>query len=1149
MAHIILRKNPLQPNEREIIPVKSGISVREAIVSALGSADFELPVLVSLNDIALMRCDWSRKINESDCITVANLAAGDINFHTAMAIFNPTFWLSTLSYAALPLLIPLPVMPASMKSPEPVFSLAGKQNTHKLMQPIEVAYGRNILYPSYAARPYSCYKSNQQYLYQLLCLGQGHFEIHGIKIEDTEISSFHEIQYEIVPPGGEVTLFPDNVVTVEEVGGLELFGENETEFKIYGPFSVCPSGTKTNLIEYDVTLPQGLYFMQKNGGLANFIIDFLIEAQKIDDHGSPLGDWFYLDRIQHIELGSNQPHRLTYSVNVPEGRYQIRGQRIGDKDLRTKAVNTIIWEAARAFIPSKKEYGDVTMLAIVAQASNNLNNNTASKINVDATRKLKYRKDGAWTWGPTRGIAWAFFDLLTSQYGGQIPENYIDIDELDVLDTVWESRNEHFDYIFNQKTTVWESAKTIARCGRAVPVINGSQISLVRDSQQSIPMGVFGVDNIVSDSFKWDVSLFDPFENDSVEITYVNPETGNEESILCLPPGSQGANPDKLTFSGCTDRNHAYREGLYIAMCRRLLRETVSFKTGMEGYNPSFGDLIYVSYPLPKWGISGHVTGRSGNTLHLSEPVEFAQGETSYIILRKNDGSGDGPIPVTPVEGDPKSVMLNNPPVYPYDFDSAGREPVLFAFGAGENWSRRCKITEISPSGDDSVDITCVVHDEGIYQFDTVSAPPPNSVSNPPTAPALPVIKYLNVSPDPAQPTTISIAWSPAVGATSYLLQASFDGVNWVDATATTGTTHIWATGRVGMTWLRVCGYSPYGKGNWFTWSGEVGLPVGQPFDVDGLALASEFTGTSARIKWNPSDDADSYLVKVYRDGKTMLLREEETLSPEYAYTIEMMRHDGEPERKLHFEVVAKNSLGESETPAAISVENPVPARITEGLTSYIVADTSEYSVFRLNWPMSGDTDFSGYRVWGSVYSGFEADNASLKTVTTANQTDITLSKVSRSAVISSISKSSKAVVTALDHGFRNGEKIIISDVSGMTEVNGHVYTIKNATANTFEIYQDVYNSGAGIVFRFDESAGVPVSPVNIGFEEPVNSDASGVIIGIAPVDSSNFNAYVSGGKAEITPVEPVSSKYYWRVAALDVWGTKFNVSPEQTAQ
>lgn len=70
------------------------------------------------------------------------------------------------------------------------------------------------------------------------------------------------------------------------------------------------------------------------------------------------------------------------------------------------------------------------------------------------------------------------------------------------------------------------------------------------------------------------------------------------------------------------------------------------------------------------------------------------------------------------------------------------------------------------------------------------------SVTNPPDIPLLPVIKYLNVSPDPTEPTTIIIAWSPAVGATSYLLQASFDGTHWVDATATTGTTHTWATGR-----------------------------------------------------------------------------------------------------------------------------------------------------------------------------------------------------------------------------------------------------------------------------------------------------------------------------------------------------------------
>lgn len=1153
MAHIIVRKNPLQPHDREIIPIQSGISVRDALISAFGSAEFELPTLVSLNDTALMRADWGVDVKDGDCIIVSVLPSGGVS-DALMAFAN---WPVYSYYKITDLMghiIPMPKIPGTLPTPDPVFTLSGQQNTAKLMQPIEVAYGRNRLYPSYAARPYACYKSNQQFLYQLLCLGQGYFDVHSIKIEDTDISSFQEVQYEIVPPGGQITLFPDNVITVDEVAGLELFGDNQEEFTVYGPYVVCPSGSKTNLIEYDVTLPQGLYFMNKNGGMENFIIDFLIEAQAIDDNGVATGSWFYLDKIEHFEMATNQPQRFTFSVPVTEGRYQIRGQRIGPKDMRSKAINTIIWEAARAFLPSKKDYGDVTILAVIAQATNSLSNNTSSKINVDATRKIKYRENGAWTWGPTRGIAWAFFDLFTAKYGAQISENYIDIDELDTLNAIWESRNEHFDYVFNQKTTIWEAAKTIARCGRAVPIINGSQISLVRDAPQSIPMGVFGVENIVRDSFKWEVSLYDPSEPDSVELAFVNPTTGKEETILCIPPGSEGANPEKVTLSGCTERNHAYHEGLYVAMCQYLLRETVSFQTGMEGYNPSFGDLIAVSYPLPKWGVSGYVTGRSGNTFYLSEEVVFESGVTSYILLRKNDGTGDGPIPVTPVSGNTYAVYLNNAPVYPYDFDDAGKEPVLFAFGPGDEWSRLCKITEISPSGDETVDISCVVYDEGVFQYDSLDAPAIGSVTNPPDIPLLPVIKYLNVSPDPTEPTTIIIAWSPAVGATSYLLQASFDGTHWVDATATTGTTHTWATGRVGMTYLRVCGYSPSGKGNWFNWSGMVGASFGAPFDVEGLSLAADFVGNYAKIKWNEVVDADSYRIKVYRDGTSVFLREEETTYTDYTYTIDMMRQDGTPDRNLHFEVWGKNGSGYSETAATLDATNPAPAQITTGFTSAKILETSEVTIYRLGWPAITPSDLDGYRVWGSTTSGFTVAASTLRTVTTSNQVEITLSKVARSAVITNISKAAAAVVTAPGHGFNNDEQVIISDVVGMTAVNGNTYTVKNKTADTFQIWALAGSSGTGIIFEFDElGAYVPTDGIRLEFSEPVyTGGSSGGTTALVPVNSSGFGTYVpgiSGGVATITPVEVVTSKFYWRVAAVDIWGPEYNASPEQTAQ
>src|SRR6056300_430746 len=56
------------------------------------------------------------------------------------------------------------------------------------------------------------------------------------------------------------------------------------------------------------------------------------------------------------------------------------------------------------------------------------------------------------------------------------------------------------------------------------------------------------------------------------------------------------------------------------------------------------------------------------------------------------------------------------------------------------------------------------------------------------------------------------------------------------------------------------------------------------------------------------------------------------------------------------------------------------------------------------------------------------------------------------SATITGISQANPAVVTA-NNNFKEGQQVTISSVSGMTEVNGNVYTVRNPSGTKFELY------------------------------------------------------------------------------------------------
>ncbi|MBA4340071.1 MAG: pilus assembly protein TadG [Hyphomonas sp.] len=53
---------------------------------------------------------------------------------------------------------------------------------------------------------------------------------------------------------------------------------------------------------------------------------------------------------------------------------------------------------------------------------------------------------------------------------------------------------------------------------------------------------------------------------------------------------------------------------------------------------------------------------------------------------------------------------------------------------------------------------------------------------------------------------------------------------------------------------------------------------------------------------------------------------------------------------------------------------------------------------------------------------------------------------------ITGITRASPAVVTSNAHGFSNGDRVWISGVSGMTQINNRVATVASATANTFSL-------------------------------------------------------------------------------------------------
>ena len=860
-------------------------------------------------------------------------------------------------------LIPPPRPPAAQRMADlnasPTYTAQAQGNQARIGQPIPVIYGRHRVYPDFAAMPYAEFESNEQYLYQLFCIGQGEYVAHldTLKIEDSPITSFPDADWEVVEPGQKVTLFPTGVVTSGEVAGQEM--------DTLGPFVINPTETEINKLAVDIICPRGLYYANDSGGLDSRSVSFSFYARKIDDIGNPVAAEFLLG--SHTVSGATATAiRKTYKYNVGAGRYTIRAVRTTGKDTNTRVGNDLIWAAARGYLTNGTDtYQGVTMLAVKIKASNEISQQSSRKINLEVTRKLPVPSwnagTGSYVWSapvPTRSPAWAAADVLRAQYGAGVFDARIDIGQLINMNTLAQSRSDSFDAVFDSPQTLWEALSAVVRSIRSRPYVQSGVVHFVRDQLQTLPTALFTSRNIVKGSFKITYIMPSEDSSDCVDVTYWDRVTWKERTIRCALEGTSPVKPAQVKAFGITDRNHAWREGMYMVAKNRYCRKEISFETELEGHIPSLGDMIAIQSDIPEWGESGEVVSLVGRTLTLSEPVTWTNGAQHYVMLRKTDGSVWGAAKVNQ-GADNKTIVIDASEAVP-DFamqTSDLKEKTYFTFGRSGQVVQLAKITSIKPRSK-TVQINAVNEDVRVHSADG-GAVPVDLVQWSLTTPThKPIVTDLYVVQTGSGNTpTVTATWSPVAGATRYVIQTSQDNQNWSTLAEIVSTSYSFAANR-GNLWVRVAAYGG-ALGPWMTQQVQIGL-VPPPPNVTGGTVSS--SGPTFEFRWNEVAVAEGYTVQVVVAGS---VKREVTISTNsYRYSWEMAFADGGPWRNITLRIKAKKGSVLSQTWHDIVATNAAPAAPT------LVARSGVKSI-ALEASISGELDYAGTIFWGSTDENF----------------------------------------------------------------------------------------------------------------------------------------------------------------------------------
>ena len=742
MVYFNYLTNPFNPNKGRISKALSGKQTVWQIVKEQ-KIDLTRPTVCLVDGIAKLRKDWNITLHQKSVVSFVALPLGGgggkssnpLQVVLTVALIVATVYTGGAVGAAygavwggvaaaavsvgggilINTFVPTPKaslngMTSSSLTQSPTYSLQAQGNQARLGNPIPVIYGRHLIYPDFASQPYYKYIDNEQYVYQLHCIGQGEYDVEQIRIEDTPISSFEEINCQIIKPGEKNTLFNEDVVTSTEVSGQELLLD-----KICGPFILNPSETKINQIEIDVAFQRGCYYANDDGSMSNKTINWTIEVRAIDDYDAPYGEWYTLGN-ETITSNNHNAMYKTYTYDVPQGRYEVRATRTDTKDTSSRAGHEIRWASCKGYVVSEKDYGNVTLLAITMRATDNLSQRSSRMVNCIVTRRLKkWHPLSGWTVSaePTCSIAWALADILKASYGADLRDKSIDIQALYNLDQTWSARGDTFNGVFDSKLTVYEALSRTARVGRAIPFIQGGIVRFVRDEPKNIPVALFGPRNIVKNSLSIQYVMPSEDTADSVCVQYFSEKTWKTSEVVGSFEGSSSDKTATVELFGCTNKDQALREATYMALANRYRRRIVNFTTELEGLVPNYGDLIAITHDMAKWGQGGEVTEQNGLTLGLSEPVTFEEGQTHYLALRKKNGSLSGPYVVT-AGSLPTEVVLSEEP----DIDiltGTDAERTHFAFGTADKWSVLARVTGIHPRST-KVEITAVIEDSRVHQ-------------------------------------------------------------------------------------------------------------------------------------------------------------------------------------------------------------------------------------------------------------------------------------------------------------------------------------------------------------------------------------------------------------------------------------------------
>lgn len=565
---------------------------------------------------------------------------------------------SLLVNALIPL--PKPKFPASGEVSQ-ALSVAAPSNRLEPFAAMPEVLGFMRVYPPYAAYPYTEIIGDAHYLRALFVVGYCDLEITDIKLGETPITEYTDVDVQIRQLSTDPMPFLFTNSVIENSYNIKL-----TTAYAYSSF-VTATDSNEGIIDY--AFPNGLGWAGRDGSYGPVTVIVALRYRDADVGGA----WTDLPAWTHY---ANVQSTLRYGRRIQfpyAGRWEVEIARTTD-DQPSNYNNLSYWmddvyvtgfRSVRYRDPVS--HPNAALIAIRIKATDQLAG-AIQNLNCMARKRARHWNGSSWAVATTNNPSAMFRHVLQGNANAKpLADSRIDLPKLQAWSDYCVANGFTFNMYRDFKSTVWDTLADICAAGRARPAMIDGKWTVVYDEQPALPVQHFTPRN------SWGLTATRIYLDmpHAFRVRFVNEMEGyKSDERIVYDNGYDSSNATRfeaIEFPGATNPNSIWKHARYNIAVARLRPEVLTWNADIENIVCTQGDWVKVAHDVILVGLASarikSLTGDLTNVTHIEvdETLPMETGVSYAVRIRHADGSSSEHALVNPGTGEYTTVEFATP--------------------------------------------------------------------------------------------------------------------------------------------------------------------------------------------------------------------------------------------------------------------------------------------------------------------------------------------------------------------------------------------------------------------------------------------------------------------------------------------------------